>query len=77
MEKIYQWNPEALNKCTPEKRIEIFNSMVERLGKFVDVLDALQKDNHYWSTRPCPTCDKHSRGLGFDLGCTKYRKERL
>lgn len=73
--KFYRWNPDALNKATPEKRNEIFTALVERLGMFVSAMDDLYIDNHYWSKRPCSTCDTHSKNLGFDIGCTRFRKD--
>lgn len=73
--QLYEFKPEAINNCSAEKRIEIFTGMVERLGHFVQTLNELYVDNHYWSARPCATCDSASVILGFDIGCTRYRKD--
>lgn len=42
---------------------------------FEAVMDNFYKDNHYFGSRSCPTCDSSSVALGFDVGCTRYRKE--
>lgn len=32
--KFYKWNPEALTKIPPEKQIELWNGMLERIDLF-------------------------------------------
>jgi len=41
---------------------------------FEAVMDTFHKDNHYFNTRPCSTCDSASKIMGFDIGCTRFRK---
>ena len=36
-----------------------------------EALDALYRDNHRWSTRPCSTCSAISEATGVAFGCDK------
>lgn len=72
---IYRFVPEAINDCSPADRVKILTGIVERLSHFVDLLELMYTDNHYWSTRPCSTCDRASAALQLDVGCTRYRKD--
>lgn len=36
-------------------------------------LDALNRDAHHWSKRPCPTCSKITAALGKPFGCDWFR----
>jgi hypothetical protein len=37
-------------------------------------LQLLQEDNHYWSTRPCSTCQTISKILEKPFGCLEYKR---
>lgn len=37
-------------------------------------LEALDRDPHQWSRRPCPTCDPVSGAFAIPFGCTGYRQ---
>ena len=39
------------------------------------VLEMIEKDNHYWGTRPCETCQNASAFLDRDFGCVKKARE--
>lgn len=39
-------------------------------------LGMLEKDNHYYGTRPCGTCSAVSGLIGRDFGCVRLRKQK-
>jgi hypothetical protein len=45
--------------------------------KLREALDALYKDSHRWSTRPCKTCDAVSTAVGFPFGCDRLAGRAL
>lgn len=49
---------------------EAFKLCVE----LANAVEAMEVDNHYWSARPCETCQQMTAALGRDFGCVAKRK---
>ena len=45
--------------------------------ELVEALDALYKDHHRWSVRPCETCAAVSKALGVPFGCDRMAGRAL
>lgn len=58
----------------PDERLPPLKEVAKEMIKAA--MDTLYKDNHYWSSRGCPTCDSISKMLGFSIGCARFREER-
>lgn len=46
----------------------------QQRDELLEALESLEKDNHTYQTRPCPTCRKITSTLGRPFGCNA--KER-
>lgn len=65
---------EAKDKAIDVLRAALAAPATEKLR---EALDALYKDSHRWSTRPCKTCDAVSTAVGFPFGCDRLAGRAL
>jgi len=49
----------------------------EREEVLREALDSMFKDPHSWSTRGCATCEKMTKLLKVDVGCVRFRRDKL
>lgn len=56
-----------------ENEMQLLRKVAKEM--FSVAMDALYEDNHYWSTRPCPTCRAITAMVGFDVGCSRMAKD--
>lgn len=67
-------NERSINKIEVVEK-SVFDRLATKMKNLISFLEEEYVDNHYWSHRPCATCDKASAGTGIDIGCTRFRKD--
>jgi uncharacterized membrane protein YheB (UPF0754 family) len=59
-----------------EREIQIL-VLLEKNKKLLDAIMSLDVDNHYWSNRPCPTCQLITDLIEQPFGCNKYALRKI
>jgi len=62
---------DGIHTCTPS---DLVRKLEQQRDELLAALESLEKDNHTYQTRPCPTCRKITSTLGRPFGCNA--KER-
>ena len=72
----YANDPACLEGCDYRIDKEFFNQERQAKEELLKALNKLEIDNHYWSTRPCSTCQGITDLIGKPFGCVKLRKAK-
>lgn len=49
----------------------------DHIAQMQVLFNLIQKDNHYWSSRPCQTCQKISVHIDQPFGCYSHKDQRF